>query len=173
MAVWVVITGLPGVGKTSTAIALGEYLSRVGMHPFLLHTDLLKVTLRQFAPEVMGGITNDRTYREKIAYLHPFLERHYQKAQRDGYSLIIEGTLAIAFQPTTALYVVLTLPEAERQRRIQLKHPSARQSLAQQELSAYGEALQNSLATSPNSLTLVADGEISTTVGTIVAALGL
>lgn len=138
------ITGLPAVGKTSLAIALAHDWLHQGWHPFILHTDILKVSLRFFLPE-LAGITDDASFQRKLQLLGPFLQAQWAKAEEDGYSLIIEGTLALGFQPPSALYVVLQLAEQARRKRIPTKHPAARANLERLTLNHYRQALQASI----------------------------
>ncbi|NJL01508.1 MAG: adenylyl-sulfate kinase [Spirulinaceae cyanobacterium RM2_2_10] len=137
----IAITGLPGSGKTHLATALSLALQARGDASLLLHTDLLKVTLRQFDLPLTGP-----TYRgdiaAKLAAVRPYLEAQVAKAQRDRYYLVIEGTLALGFQPASGGSVCLELPAAERQRRIASKPIAARASLATSDLTAYAQLLR-------------------------------
>lgn len=133
----VVIIGMPGVGKTRLALALSADWS-ASVPCLVLHTDLLKVTLRhQDVPDLRGPVWQDPARIYRVA---PVLRAHADKARRDGYHLIIEGTLALAVAADRVIR--LNLPEAIRQQRITAKHPSAAASLASADLTTYREALQ-------------------------------
>jgi hypothetical protein len=137
----IVITGLPGTGKTRLALALGVAFEATGTPTLVLHTDLLKVTLRQIFPEDLKGPGYAPDYECKVAQVRPFLEAQVSKAQKDGYILILEGTLALGFFPTPGIHCLLELPEVLRQQRILAKPPTAQRSLAQISLEPYARAL--------------------------------
>ncbi|MDY6782320.1 MAG: zeta toxin family protein [Cyanobacteriota bacterium] len=140
----IAITGLPGTGKTHLAINLGAKLTENGNSVLLLHTDILKVTLRQFLSGLSGpGYAGD--FQAKAQLVRPFLEAQTAKAVRDGYILIIEGTLALGFVPSKGLHVFLELDENQRKQREKQKHFSAKQTLQRTSLAAYRKALEFSV----------------------------
>ena len=91
-----VFNGHPGAGKTHTASSLAARIQERSSC-LVLHTDILKVTLRQMGVEGLRGLscTHDAHQRSKV--MEPFLKTHVDKALRDGLHLIIEGTLALGF----------------------------------------------------------------------------
>jgi hypothetical protein len=162
----IVITGLPGAGKTSLALALAYHLLQ--RHPFVLHTDILKVTLGQFLP-ILRGVTTDDNFSAKQQFIYPYLQAQADKAQRDGYLLIMEGTLALGFRCDHCLAVVVNTPLALRRERIGRKHDSARGITP--DLPHYAQALQQSITAD----TLVLDGKctIEQMVHTVQTRLAL
>lgn len=139
-----VILGLPGSGKSRLAIALANALWEAGRPAYVLHTDLLKVNLRQCFPGDLRGPGYAGDFRGKCARVRSFLESQSVKARRDGYALIVEGTLALEWAPEAGLRVILEIDEAERHRRIAAKHRSARLALEAQDsagLAEYARAL--------------------------------
>ena len=132
------IVGLPGVGKTRLALSLASAWPRP-RPVLLLHTDLLKVTARELGADGLRG--PGWADPQKAARAQPLLSAHARKAKRDGYDLIVEGTLALGFHPPGGRVVVLALDEARRTQRIAQKHLSARASLEAGSVSAYAEAL--------------------------------
>jgi predicted kinase len=137
----IVIHGLPGTGKTALALALGAACSARQQPVLVLHTDIEKVTLRALAPGSMKGASWEGDLREKLAVMRPVLEAQARKARQDGYTLIIEGTLALGFKPPQALAVLLDLSPAARQKRVDAKHPVARDAIRRATLALYGELL--------------------------------
>lgn len=128
----VVLTGLPGVGKTTTALHLAARLSEF-WETRVLHTDVLKVTLRPMCP-LLQGPSWTRVH-ERRECLRPILEMHAQKARRDGFVLVVEGTLADAL-PSPDHGFCLTLDEATRLTRTQKKPAAAREALSKGDVSA-------------------------------------
>lgn len=171
----VVITGLPGTGKTHLALSLGATLAAQEVPPLVLHTDILKVTLRTLAKQagtstVLSGPGYSGDFHAKAAAIRPVLAAHASKARRDGYLLIVEGTLALGFHPPESLPVLLTLSDAERMARIAQKHDSARESLAESSLTAYAKALN--AAASVDTLRLDASRSVAVLVGEIQQEVG-
>src|SRR3712207_4993039 len=87
------ILGLPGCGKTRVAIELAALLAARDRPVLLLHTDLLKVTLRAVDPGMPRGSAVRGDLEAKLARVEPVLGAHVEKAERDGYDLIVEGAL--------------------------------------------------------------------------------
>lgn len=161
------IAGLPGTGKTHLATALSLALQTRGAASLLLHTDLLKVALRPLHPLLAGpGYRGDLA--AKLACLRPYLATQAAKADRDGYWLVVEGTLALGFQPPCGGSICLELADAERQRRIACKPTSARASLATADLAAYARLLRQQ--TPPAALHLDAAQLLSAQVEAILTA---
>jgi thymidylate kinase len=137
----IVINGLPGTGKTSLALALGAAFCARQRPVLVLHTDIEKVSLRALAPGTLKGGFWAGDLREKLAVMRPVLEAQARKARQDGYTLIIEGTLALGFRPPEARVLLLDLSPAARQKRVDAKHPAARAAIRQASLAQYGELL--------------------------------
>ena len=95
-----VITGHPGAGKTRLATHLSLELQNHRENCLLLHTDLLKVTLRTTNDLFPKGLSCGVDAVQRAQKMAPFLHTHIQKAHRDQYHLIIEGTLALGLQPS-------------------------------------------------------------------------
>ncbi len=148
----ITITGLPGTGKTHLAMSLGNALMSRGQSTLILHTDILKVTLRQFFPELKGaGYKGD--FATKLGLIYPYLQEQIVKANKDNYCLIIEGTLALGLS-SADLPVILQLPLSHCQERWRNKHYSAQKSLFNTSLEKYNQALESSI----NPSTLCLDG---------------
>lgn len=128
------LLGLPGVGKTRAALAVADALSARGEPTFVLHTDLLKVTVRTLSPGALAGPIWRGDLEGKLATLAPLLAAQIHKAARDGYALIIEGTLALA---ADAPAIVLHAPDEVRAARIRAKHPAAAEALLSADLARY------------------------------------
>ena len=126
-AVVVAIDGLPGTGKTTFALHLAA--RRPGT--LVLHTDLLKVTLRGLGVYAAGPVWQGDV-QARLRAAAPVLKAHVDKAQRDGYSLIVEGTLALAC-PAPVRWR-LEAPAAVRADRSRAKHPAAAAALAHADL---------------------------------------
>ncbi|MEZ5582682.1 MAG: hypothetical protein R3F37_07850 [Candidatus Competibacteraceae bacterium] len=140
------ILGLPGSGKSRLALATAEALCQADLPAFVLHTDLLKISLRKWFPDELKGPGYNGDFRAKCERMRPFLEAQADKARRDGYRLIVEGTLALNFVPEPGLRVILEIGEKERLHRISLKHRSARMALDSAnftDLSDYAKALDD------------------------------
>ena len=138
----VIMTGLPGTGKTRLALALAAALGARGLEAQVLHTDQVKLALRLAHPEALAGpgYAGDRP--AKLARVAPVLAAAAAHARRAGTWLVIEGTLAAALPAAAAdLAVALTLPEAERATRLAAKPARARQALAQADLAPFAAAL--------------------------------
>ncbi len=141
----IILTGLPGTGKTHLALHLGSTLLSQGIPTLVLHTDILKITLRQIDPQSLTGPGYDRHHLHKLQRIQPYLNQQVAKADREGYLLIVEGTLACGFCPPQAVYVLLELEDPIRQQRISTKQASARRSLQQlapQDLALYRQTLE-------------------------------
>jgi predicted kinase len=166
-----VILGLPGSGKSRLALAVADALWDAGRPAFVLHTDLLKVSLRECFPDELRGSGYSGDFRRKSERLRPFLETQAAKARRDGYGLVVEGTLALALLPEPGLRVVLEIDESERRRRIAAKHRSARQVLETQDTGALAEYAQALAALAgADVLRLPAQAPLSAGVGRILDA---
>lgn len=144
----IAILGLPGVGKTRLACGLAAALLDRGEAALVVHTDVLKVTARaldEAASAILRGPGFAGDLAAKAACMHPILAAHVVKARRDGYSVVIEGTLALGLRAEDAVYVLLEVDETERRRRVGNKHASAVRTLADCDLAPYAAALMQSL----------------------------
>ncbi len=135
----IVISGLPGCGKTRLSIALADALQARGRPAFVLHTDLAKVTLRALDSQMPSGSAYLGNLEAKLQRLRPLLLAHADKAERDGYDLIIEGSLVLGLG--RGLRILLTVPESVRRHRVNLKHASATRDLQKRDLWSYRRAL--------------------------------
>ncbi|MGF1527764.1 MAG: AAA family ATPase [Candidatus Competibacterales bacterium] len=171
----IVIVGLPGAGKTHLALALGKALLDRGWPALVLHTDLLKVWVRSRSWWLrwrLGGPGYAGEVKAKADRLVPHLNRQAAKARRDGYWLVVEGTLAWTFAPPGALRVLLTLADDQRWGRIATKHPAARRTLeavGEVGLEAYRRALWG--LDCRQWLCLDASAPLDATVARVLAAL--
>ncbi|MBH23198.1 MAG: hypothetical protein CMH57_01810 [Myxococcales bacterium] len=116
-----IITGMPGVGKTRLALALANRLMDLDRPTLVLHTDVLKITLRRMGLEGLTGATWRGDTALKLQRVRPILDRHVAKARRDGYHLIIEGSLALGYRPAGSIHALMELEEAARLRRVRAR----------------------------------------------------
>lgn len=123
MSLWC-ITGMPGVGKTHLALALAAALHARGERAHVLHTDVLKETLRTLHIPRFEGPGHLGDVAGKCQRLRSILMAHAGRAHRGGYTLIIEGTLALAFTSPKLRVVCLegseSVPEDLRTYRAEL-----------------------------------------------------
>jgi Mrp family chromosome partitioning ATPase len=126
----IVITGLPGTGKTELSFACAAAFMAAGVSTLVLHTDLLKVTTRALGLGPPSGPATGEDWAARAKVLRPLLEQHVRKAARDGYLLLIEGTLAAGCSDLAELCVLITLDEELRAQRLDRKPPVARAALA-------------------------------------------
>lgn len=135
------LVGLPGTGKTALAQAIATHRMARGRPTFVLHTDLIKHTLRLAGFRALDGPIWEGDATEKFKISHPYLHQHAEKATVDGYDLIIEGSLAIGFQAAHR-YIQLEAPRPIRNARISDKHASARQALAGVDFDALDQLME-------------------------------
>ena len=162
-----IILGLPGSGKTRLAVGLALALQRAGEAAFVLHTDILKVTLRALECGPVGP-TYTGNIHEKLRVTRPFLEAQCAKAESEGYRLVIEGTLALGFAPPRARIFVLEVDESTRLQRVKAKHQSAQEALAHADLADYTAALK----AVPGYTRLNANGSAEDLVSELMRELG-
>jgi hypothetical protein len=145
----IAILGLPGVGKTRLACGLATALLDREVSCLVVHTDVLKVTARALALEDAAAVLRGPGYAgdvtAKAARIAPLLDAQVDKARRDGYVAIVEGTLALGWRAPDTAYLLLELESTERERRAGRKHPSAVHTLAGSDLAPYAAALAQSL----------------------------
>lgn len=135
-----VLSGLPGTGKTTLALAIAHGASQAGYPTFVLHSDLLKVWLRETEPALRGpGYGGD--FAAKAAIANRALHRQATKADRDGYWLVVEGTLAGDFFPAGGIHGRIVLAENRRRQRLAGKPDPARSALARDDLAPYARWL--------------------------------
>ncbi len=165
-----VIGGLPGSGKTRLALHLAARIAARDQPVLVAHTDILKISLRPFEPALKGPAYQGNPL-EKAARVRPYLQAQADKAEREGYLLILEGTLTLGFAPPGGLPVQLRLAEEERRARLAAKHPSARLDLQTGSLQAYHHALL--AQTPPACLILDAGAPVETLATRIEQALAM
>jgi adenylate kinase family enzyme len=125
---WIIV-GQPGSGKSRLATALSLRLQEMGWSTQLLHCDLLKVTLRSLGIEGLSGLSTGTDFPLRQQIVQPYIQEQIDKASNDGYSLIVEGTLAVGMQSEKCRTVELNISEQLFHQRIELKHSSAALSL--------------------------------------------
>lgn len=135
------LVGLPGTGKTALAQAIATSRMARGRPTLLLHADLIKHTLRLAGFRQLEGPIWEGDATEKFRIIHPYLHQHADKARRDGYDLVIEGSLATGFQAADR-YIQLEASRSARSARIAKKHASAREALANVDMDALANLLE-------------------------------
>ncbi|ACY18981.1 hypothetical protein Hoch_6512 [Haliangium ochraceum DSM 14365] len=136
-------------------LGLAAALLDRGASVLVLHTDILKVTVRTLgrptptrtgeavsSADILRGPGCAGDFAAKAAHVQPLLLKHLDKARRDGYTLILEGTLALGLRQPDMAYVYLELDQEPRAERIQQKHPSAARAMAEIDTSPYQAALE-------------------------------
>jgi cytidylate kinase len=111
------LVGLPGTGKTALAQAIATHRMATGRPTFVLHVELLRHTLRLAGFRALEGPVWDGDPAEKFRIIHPYVHQHADKARRDGYDLIVEGSLVIGFEAADR-YIQLQASEEVRQQRM-------------------------------------------------------
>ena len=125
-----VIHGHPGVGKTTLATALAAEVQK-NSNCLLLHTDIIKVVLRQLNVQGLEGLSCLETAPQKAEIMAPFLHRQISKAKKDGYHLIIEGTLALGIHESDVVQnIEIRVPPEVRMIRQEKKPKSTQKSLS-------------------------------------------
>ncbi|MAA78214.1 MAG: hypothetical protein CL916_03065 [Deltaproteobacteria bacterium] len=126
-----VINGHPGCGKTTLATALTSEIQKKS-NCLLIHTDIIKVVLRQLGVQGLSGLSCLSTAAQKSKIMAPFLHKQISKAQKDGYHLIIEGTLALGLNVSDIGYnIEIHVPPEVRTCRQSQKPLSTQKSLSQ------------------------------------------
>ena len=126
-----VINGHPGVGKTTLATALVSEIQKRSTC-LLVHTDIIKIVLRQVGVKGLEGLSCLSTSAQKATLMAPFLHRQISKAQKDGYHLVIEGTLALGMSVSEIGYnIEIHVPPQVRMQRQSQKPVSTQKSLSQ------------------------------------------
>ena len=123
------LVGLPGTGKTALAQAIATHRNARGRPTYVLHVDLLRHTLRLAGFRALEGPIWEGDPGEQFRIVHPYVHQHADKARRDGYDLIVEGSLVIGFQAADR-YIQLQASEAVRQQRLARTHVAALRSMA-------------------------------------------
>jgi cytidylate kinase len=123
------LVGLPGTGKTALAQAIATHRMARGRPCTVLHTDLLRHTLRLAGFRALEGPDWEGDPAEKFRIIHPYVHQHADKARRDGYDLVVEGSLVIGFEAADR-YIQLQAADEIRAQRIQLAHGAAQRTAA-------------------------------------------
>lgn len=139
----IIIAGLPGTGKTHVSMKLASALMDRNIPALIIHTDVLKVTLRELYPCEMKGPGYKGNISRKIDLMADALAKQVLKAEKDGYNLIIEGTLSPGLIIQNSLYVLLEASEEERTRRISQKHKPATVELLNSSMDEYEKFLES------------------------------
>ena len=135
------LVGLPGTGKTALALAICTHRMARGRPTFVLHVDLIKHTLRLAGFRQLDGPIWKGDVAEKLRIVHPYLHQHADKARRDGYDLIIEGSLALGFLAADR-YIQLEAPHQVCDERIAKKHRAALTALESVDMEALANLLE-------------------------------
>lgn len=138
----IILNGLPGTGKTALAMKLGSALMAMGQSALILHTDILKIELRKKYPFAFRGPGYSGNIRKKLQLMQPYLQAQCEKAEKENYWLIIEGTLALGFSCKNSIRILLELPEDQRIMRLHKKHDSAKKALYNNTLTAYKKEIE-------------------------------
>jgi hypothetical protein len=163
-----VLTGLPGTGKTRLALAVAAALAET-REVRLLPTDAVKAVLRAADPAFPRG-AGYLDPAEKARRVHVHLAAQAAEAAREGFVLVVEGTLAAGFRPAGGLVVRLVLDGPERARRVARKPAEHRRALAAAgDLAAYRAWL--AAQAHPDDLVLDAAAPVDALVATLVTAL--
>ena len=126
-----VINGHPGSGKTTIATALAAEIQKKSSC-LLIHTDTIKVVLRQLGVQGLEGLSCLSNAPQKAEVMAPFLRKQISKAQKDGYHVIIEGTLALGMNVSDFGYnIEIQVPSETRIFRQAQKPMSTQKSLSQ------------------------------------------
>ncbi len=165
----VVVTGLPGAGKTRLALGLAAELAARDVPALVVHTDVEKVTARVLVADAPQGSGYEGDFREKARRLRPVLEAQAEKAVREGYQAVIEGTLALGFTWPAARHLHLEISEEARRRRVARKHTSAADAADGADLAAYAAALEEALP--PDAIRLDAEGPAEAIVARAIGLL--
>ncbi len=138
----IILTGLPGTGKTALAMKLGSALMAMDQSALILHTDILKIELRKKHPFAFRGPGYSGDIQKKLRLIQPYLQTQCEKAEKENYYLIIEGTLALGFSYKNSIRILLELPEDQRNIRLRKKHESAKKALYSNKLDAYQREIE-------------------------------
>lgn len=139
----IVLTGLPGTGKTALAMKLGSALMAMDQPALILHTDILKIELRKKYPLALRGPGYSGDIQKKLRLMQPYLQAQCEKAEKENYYLIIEGTLALGFSCRNSVCILLELPEDQRISRLHKKHASAKKTLCNNRLDKYRKEIEH------------------------------
>jgi uridine kinase len=138
----IILTGLPGTGKTALAMKLASALMAIDQSALILHTDILKIELRKRYPLAFRGPGYSGNVKNKLRLIQPYLQTQCEKAEKENYYLIIEGTLALGFSHKNSISILLELPEDQRNIRLHKKHESAIKVLYGNTLDAYQKEIE-------------------------------